>query len=143
MIHSWGKDEAGYVALKMLTAGEPFAEGSEEDRSLKLRLVSKLNLAIHHGTAPVGNDYCVQTFESFVAGSKHGDHLCLVTPPYGSSIDEFVRAGDRRILPFSPDTTKNLGRQTLLALNCIHSLGFVHTSCPFPASSYPKCLTPV
>jgi hypothetical protein len=35
------------------------------------------------------------------------------------------------MFPFPDKVIKNFGRRTLLGLNCIHSLGFVHTGASF------------
>ncbi|KAF8216846.1 kinase-like domain-containing protein [Mycena galopus ATCC 62051] len=119
-----GSETTGYVALKVLNTFASWRNGVK--LSYELNLYAKLHRAQSH----IGCELCVRPYESFVAKSHHGEHICVTMPLCGPSIRDLAQglgATQGGKLAFSPPLVKNLGRQVFLALSFLHSLNFVHT----------------
>ncbi|KAF8216843.1 kinase-like domain-containing protein [Mycena galopus ATCC 62051] len=119
--------QLNYTALKLLTCIASLCNS----RDLSFENTLHMKLGAGSDQKPLGSEYCVVADELFITDSERGGHYCFSLPVMGPSIDQFhrdsaPRAENGQILPFSPDVTKNFGRQILLALDCIHSLGFIH-----------------
>ena len=72
-----------------------------------------------------GFRFCVEPLAIVSTESRYGLHRCVVTQPYGSTVDDLqvAQPGVRFKLP----VVKNIVRQTLLALDFLHNdLDVVH-----------------
>jgi serine/threonine-protein kinase SRPK3 len=73
-----------------------------------------------------GYHHCVTLMGSMLAKSKHGPHFCLVFEPMGNDLQALQQQQLDRVFPLS--ATKRIVKQTLLALDYIHTeCGLVHT----------------
>ena len=112
-----------YVAVKVLTAAATRADSGDVamyDRFHDIRAKSHGNLPKHPGFR-----HCVEPLAVVTMESRHGLHRCIITPPYGSTVDDIqvAQEGERFSLP----VVKNFVRQTLLALDFLHSeMDLVH-----------------
>ena len=86
----------------------------------ELQMLTRLN----RGTGP-GYEHCTTPLDVFPADSVHGNHVCIVFPLLGMSVQDYMIGFGARILPLQ--LVKSLVRQTLLALSYMHSLDLVHT----------------
>lgn len=72
-----------------------------------------------------GFNHCMQLDSSFFIQSLHGHHLCMVTEALGPSLTRLPGYLELRVLP--TQVVKTIVRQTLLALNYLHSsCGIIH-----------------
>jgi serine/threonine-protein kinase SRPK3 len=127
-----------YVAIKVLTVIQSFCISDgiifEFD---SIQLVTAKNPA-HRGYK-----HCVTARETFTATSKHGDHLCLVTDPLGSTLASLQISQPKGV--FTVPVVKRIIKQCLLALDYLHTeCRLVHTgqwSTTFPSQSSPLTST--
>ncbi|KAF8216841.1 kinase-like domain-containing protein [Mycena galopus ATCC 62051] len=120
-------DGIGYVALKVLNSFASWRNGAVK-LSYELHLYAKLQR--FQSQTILGSGHCMQPYESFVANSHYGEHICIAMPLCGPSILDLAQglgATQGAQLALSPPLTKNIGRQIFLALSCLHSLNYVHT----------------
>ena len=123
--------ELGYVALKVLSEIE--SRLNTYDESHELKFVRRLKTAQMSRPAPVLEN-CIQLYESFFYESKFR-HICLAFTLHCKSIDSSARELDKDTghrFVFSPSHVQNIARRILPALDCIHSLGYVHTGDSLP-----------
>ncbi|KAG5335020.1 hypothetical protein C0989_002479 [Termitomyces sp. Mn162] len=102
-----------YVALKIETAFNYYLPSGE---STCFEAVTKKN-----GTR--GARFCLPLLAKHTLSSVHGDHRCFVTPVTGPDLGAL--AEDRQ-LTYSLCVVRRIVRQVLLALEHLHSCGFVH-----------------
>lgn len=99
---------------------EPITSGARRSRSDSyISIRSELQLE-HEGAG-----HCAELFESFFIDNADGKHLVLALEVLGVDITEFRRSFDPPRL--SLDSVKKILRQTLLALDYIHTeCGIIH-----------------
>ncbi|KNZ79057.1 Serine/threonine-protein kinase SKY1 [Termitomyces sp. J132] len=102
-----------YVALKIETAFNYYLPSGE---STCFEAVTKNN-----GTR--GARFCLPLLAKRTLSSVHGDHRCFVTPVTGPDLGAL--AEDRQ-LTYSLCVVRRIVQQVLLALEHLHSCGFVH-----------------
>ncbi|RPD56041.1 kinase-like protein [Lentinus tigrinus ALCF2SS1-6] len=126
--HKRGLDER-YVAVKILTVN--YTRGIESGEFFELevwrrfREVHYKSKAKPEASVHPGLKHCVVPQTVFTAESPHGTHLCFVTEPFGSTLDE-LQVGQPGFT-FPLHVVKRAVRQTLLALDFLHTeLDLVH-----------------
>lgn len=131
-----------YVALKVLnveaTAGVLYEQ---------LHEVKSLLLITDTDPAHPGRRHCLQLRNAWATFSHWGPHICIVTNVLGTDIMRLRAMQPDRA--FTVATTKRIIKQTLIALDYIHTkCGLVHTgenllihSCSFDPDSWSRCQT--
>lgn len=112
-----------YVAVKVLTvnatAGVVRGLLGEVDA---LRAIKKTN------PRHPGYKHCMVIYDTFIAKSHHGPHICIVTDVFGPDLT-YIRSflpAQRRFFPLA--LTQRIIKQTLLALDYLHrECKLVHT----------------
>lgn len=78
----------------------------------------------------VGYAHCVPTIDEFGEDSVHGQHVCLVTEPFGANVLALQSTLPGMVFPLA--VVKRLTRDTLRALSYLHdACGIVHTGAWF------------
>ncbi|KAI0739028.1 kinase-like domain-containing protein [Daedaleopsis nitida] len=122
-----GPASGRYVAIKILTVSN--TRGIELGDLYELEVWRRFHELRnkYEGSPPphLGHMFCVEPLTAFTADSKHGTHVCFVTKPFGSTIDELQLAQPGLTLPLP--VVKLVVKQTLVALHFLHTeIGIVH-----------------
>ena len=102
------------VALKILAARDSRGD------NLELRVLQRIeSISSEHP----GREYLPRLFDSFTHDGPNGNHLVFVLEAVGPPLYRHEK------LPIS--LCRNMSRQLLLALDCLHSNGIVHAGNSF------------
>ncbi|KAG5649135.1 hypothetical protein H0H81_006019 [Sphagnurus paluster] len=115
-----------FGALKVLTASVTNRILQDEDQLLPAdrELMSIERITDANPNHP-GHKHCVHLLGKFISNSCHGPHITLVTDVFGSDLESLQYSQPTRT--FSVSVTKRIIKQTLLALDYIHTeCGLVH-----------------
>ena len=86
-----------------------------------------------------GFKHCPHLYDAFIAESRHGPHMCIVTNALGWNMTH-LRSSSQGAFPVA--LSKRIIKQTLLALDYLHrECGLVHTGKPFASSLRFKIIT--
>lgn len=66
--------------------------------------------------------------DSFIHNGPNGQHYCLVFETLGESVRSLQKNTGQGSLPLN--TVKSIARQTLLALEYLHTYNLIHTGTP-------------
>lgn len=124
--HIYRESKERYVAIKILTAAATRADAGDIDmyhrfHDFRVRTVESADLDDSDDEQPhPGFAFCVEPLAVASTESPHGLHRCIVTPVYGSTVDDLQMAqpGTR----FKLSVVKDIVRQTLLALDFLHTV---------------------
>jgi hypothetical protein len=67
------------------------------------------------------NFNCIKLRRAF----DYEGHICMVFDKFGPSLFDFLRTN--RYKPFHPQTVQSFGKQLLIAVEYLHSIGMIHT----------------
>ncbi|KAL0960445.1 hypothetical protein HGRIS_005489 [Hohenbuehelia grisea] len=114
-------DESKFFAIKVLTCSASTAIFQKFSHELDVLAAIRGDRGNHPGKS-----LCVTGVDILAEESVHGGHLCIVTEPYAISFLHLLRQSsvngfDRGLV------AKTVVKQVLLALDFLHSLGYVHT----------------
>ncbi len=108
------------MAIKILTGYATFL-----NRERKLR---ELEVFRRLSSTPDGPyDHCARLLTHFVYPGidDDGEHLCLVTKPFSSSVEDVLEAQQDGFIPVP--IVKRILRHLLLGIASLHKCGIVHT----------------
>lgn len=126
-------EEDRYVAIKVYTIEATRA--SRHDRNPEVMVLKKLSQTSSDFTHDNdGTEPCLEAEKAFVTKSRHGKHLSVATRPYSLSMFEFLFHVPPHRFPLH--IAKRVITRTLLALDSLHSAGYVHTGA---TPSYELC----
>ena len=107
-----------YVALKVLTAAA--SRANAHDIAMYHRFQELRSNKSNEVTEHPGLHHCVEPLAIVSVESGHGLHRCIVTAPYGSTVDDIQVSQPHGQLTLP--VVKNVVRQTLLALEFLHDV---------------------
>lgn len=107
--------EDRYVSVKIATAAD--GRGTDLARPV-IAFHQKIADSEHPGTAHV-----VPLLDHFVHSGPNGEHLCLVFKPMGRNTNALM---EKELGTMTVSFARELSRQLVLALDCIHCAGLAH-----------------
>jgi serine/threonine-protein kinase SRPK3 len=110
-----------YVAIKVLTVNATAGVLNNHTKEINnIKLITSTN------PQHPGHKHCLTLRSAFLATSKHGPHICAVTDVLGSDLRQLQSIQPGGV--FSVPVVKRIVKQTLLALDYLHSeCKLVHT----------------
>lgn len=99
------------VALKVVKAVRKYRHAAR----------TEVNLLQHIGAHPEASRHVITLIDHF----EYNGHICMIFPKYGMSVYDFLRRNSYKGFPLVH--VRELGRQLIEAVRCLHSLEIVHT----------------
>ena len=115
--------EDRYVAIKVFTVNASYGVmfGHYHEFGVYNRFY---DFSAGNGRNHPGIQHCAIPESSMEQRSVHGVHVCTITEPFGTTIYGLQRTQPDSRFPLH--VVKNIARQTLLALDLLHSLQVIH-----------------
>ncbi|KAJ5963344.1 uncharacterized protein N7479_003220 [Penicillium vulpinum] len=104
-----------YVAIKVCTA---------DSNPLEFNILSELSNSQKNSSISLGKTMIPSILDRFEIQGPNGTHPCYVTIPARMSLSEAKDASYNRLFPL--DVARALAAQLVLAVEYVHSQGFVH-----------------
>lgn len=122
-----------YVVIKALSVPATYAECDE--LCYESAVATSMATFQTSDTTHPGFRHCATIREAFIEESAHGEHLCVVLPPYGTSLRDILETSPTCRFPLR--TVKRVTRQVLLGLSFLQfKLQRVHTGEYVPSVAY-------
>ena len=108
------QEDGKYVAIKVCTA---------DSNPLEYSVLSKLSNSQQSSTS-LGKTMIIPVLDQFKIKGPNGTHACYVTVPARTSLSEAKDASYNRL--FQLEVARALAAQLVLAVEYVHTQGFVH-----------------
>ncbi|KAJ1552085.1 hypothetical protein HK405_012733 [Cladochytrium tenue] len=106
-------EKDGYVCVKICTAAA--------DGAAMIDFYQAIATSAHPGRV-----FVQRLFDHFVHRGPNGQHTCLVFEPLGRNMNAFAEDESNAGRPITTAFARELCRQLVLALDCVHSAGLAH-----------------